>query len=158
MNPTEVLVLAFLMGGVAGLRSMTAPAVLAWGAHLNWLDLHNTRLSFMGSTAAVAIFTLRAIVELIADKLPSTPSRLEPAGLIARIMLGALGGAGIALAGTQSLAVGGALGAIGGIAGAFAGHAVRTRLAKALKVPDIYIALLGDAIAIGGGLLIVSRF
>jgi uncharacterized membrane protein len=159
MNPTEVLVLAFLIGGVAGLRSMTAPAVLAWAAHLNWLDLHNTRLSFMGSIAAVAIFTLLAIIELIADKLPSTPSRLEPAGLIARIMLGALGGAGIALAaGTQSLAVGGALGAIGGIAGAFAGHATRTRLVKALKVPDIYIALLGDAIAIGGGLLIVSRF
>jgi uncharacterized membrane protein len=158
MNPSEVLILAFLIGAVAGLRSMTAPAVVAWGARSNWLDLHGTRLYFMGSTAAVIIFTLLAIVELIADKLPSTPSRLAPAGLIARIMLGALGGAGIVLAGTQSLALGAALGAAGGVAGAFAGHALRIRLVNALKVPDFVIALLGDAVAIGGGLLIVSRF
>jgi uncharacterized membrane protein len=137
---------------------MTAPAVVAWGARCNWLELHGTRLSFMGSTAAVVIFTLLAIVELIADKLPTTPSRLAPAGLIARIMLGALGGAGIVLAGAQSLALGAALGAAGGVASAFAGHAARIRLVHALKVPDFVIALLGDAVAIGGGLLIVSRF
>jgi len=158
MNSSEVLLLACLIGVVAGLRSMTAPAAVAWAAHLNWLDLHNTRLSFMGSTAAVVIFTLLAIVELIADKLPTTPSRLEPAGLIGRIMLGAVAGAGVALAGTQSLAFGAALGAAGGVAGAFVGHAVRTRLVKALKVPDFVAALLEDAVAIGGGLFIVSRF
>ena len=34
----------------------------------------------------------------------------------------------------------------------------RTRLVKALNVPDIVIALLEDAIAIGGGFFLVSRF
>lgn len=43
-------------------------------------------------------------------------------------------------------------------AGAFAGYEVRKRLVRALKVPDFLIALLEDAVAIGGGLLIVSRF
>jgi uncharacterized membrane protein len=157
MNPTEVLVLAFLIGCVAGVRSMTAPAVVAWAARFNWLDLHGTRLSFMASTAAVIIFTVLAIVELIADMLPTTPSRLAPAGLSARIMLGALAGSGIVLAGAQSLAFGAALGAAGGVAGALAGHAARVGLVKALKVPDYVIALLGDAVAIGGGLLIVTR-
>jgi uncharacterized membrane protein len=158
MTPSQVLLLTFLIGVVSGLRSFTASAVVAWAAHRNWLNLHNTPLSFMGSTAAVVIFTLLAVVELIADKLPSTPSRTKALGLIARIILGGLSGAGVAVSGAQSIVLGAVLGAVGGITGAFAGYEVRTRLLKALKVPDLVIALLEDAVAIGGGLFIVSRF
>jgi uncharacterized membrane protein len=158
MSPSQVLLLAFLIGVVAGLRSLTAPAVVAWGAHQNWLNLHHTPLSFMGSTAAVVIFTLLAIAELVNDKLPSAPSRLKPPGLIARILLGGLSGAGVAVAGSQSIALGAVLGVAGGIAGAFAGHEVRARLVTSLKVPDFVIALLEDATAIAGGLFIMSRF
>jgi uncharacterized membrane protein len=158
MTPSQVLLLAFLIGVVSGLRSVTAPAVVAWGAHLNWLNLRNTALSFMASTAAVLIFSLLALVELISDKLPSTPSRTEPVGLIARVLLGGLSGAGVALSGAQSMVLGAVLGAVGGVAGGFAGYQARTRLVKALKVPDFVIALLEDAVAIGGGLFIVSRF
>jgi uncharacterized membrane protein len=152
MTPSQVLLLALLIGVVSGFRSVTAPAVVAWGAHRNWLNLHNTALSFMASTAAVVIFTL------LADKLPFTPSRLKPPGLIARIVLGGLSGAGVAVSGGQSIVLGAVLGAVGGVAGAFAGYQARTRLVKALKVPDLVIALLEDAVAIGGGLFIVSRF
>ena len=158
MNPSQVLFLAFLIGVVTGLRSLTAPAVVAWAAHLNWLNLHNTAFSFMGSTAAVAIFTLLAVAELVTDKLPSTPSRLKPPGLIARILLGAFSGACVAVAGAQSIGLGAVLGVAGGVAGAFAGHEVRARLVKSLKVPDLVIALLEDATAIASGLFIVSRF
>jgi uncharacterized membrane protein len=158
MNPSEVLLLAFLIGIVAGLRSLTAPAVVAWAAHRNWIDLHNTSLSFMGSTAAVVIFILLALVELVADQLPSTPSRTKPPGLIARIVLGGLSGACVAAAGAQFMMLGALLGAIGGVAGALAGYEVRTRLVRALKIPDLIIAVLEDAVAIGGGLLIVLRF
>ena len=158
MNSSAVLLPAFLIGVIAGLRSLTAPAVVAWAAHLNWVNLHNTHLSFMGSTAAVAIFTTLAIAELVADQLPSTPSRLAPPGLSARIILGGLSGAALAAAGAQSLAIGTILGIVGGVAGAFAGYKVRTRLVKALKVPDIVIAVLEDAVAIGGGLFLVTRF
>ena len=158
MNPSEVLLLAFLIGIVAGLRSLTAPAVVAWAAHRNWIDLHNTSLSFMGSTAAVVIFVLLALVELVADQLPSTLSRTKPPGLIARIVLGGLSGACVAVAGAQSMMLGALLGAIGGVTGAFAGYEVRTRLVRALNVPDLVIAVLEDAVAIGGGLFIVSRF
>jgi uncharacterized membrane protein len=158
MSPTQVLLLALLIGVVSGLRSVTAPAVVAWAAHRNWLHLHNTALSFMASTAAVVIFTLLAVAELVADKLPFTPIRLKPPGLIARVLLGGLSGAGVAGSGAQSLVVGAVLGAVGGVAGAFAGYQARARLVKALKVPDLVIALLEDAVAIGGGLLIVSRF
>jgi uncharacterized membrane protein len=158
MNPPQVLLLAFLIGVVAGLRSLTAPAVVAWAAHRNWINLRNTPLFFMGSTAAVVIFTLLAIVELVADQLPSTPSRTKPPGLIARIVLGGLSGAGVAVAGRRSIVLGAVLRMTGGIAGAFAGYQVRARLVKALKVPDFVIAFLEDAVTIAGGLLIVSRF
>jgi uncharacterized membrane protein len=158
MTSSQILLLAFLIGVVGGLRSLTAPAVVAWAAHRNWLNLHNTSLSFMASTAAVVIFTLLAVVELVADKLASTPSRLKPPGLIGRIIFGGLSGACVTVSGAQSIVLGAVLGAVGGIVGAFAGYEVRTRLVKALKVPDLVIALLEDAVAIGGGLFIVSRF
>jgi uncharacterized membrane protein len=158
MSPSEALLLAFLIGIVAGFRSLTAPAVVSWAAHRNWIDLHNTPLSFMGSTVTVSIFVLLALGELVADQLPSTPSRTKPVGLIARIVLGGLSGACVAVAGAQSIVIGALLGAVGGVAGAFAGYEVRTRLVRALKVPDLVIAVLEDAVAIGGGLLIVSRF
>jgi uncharacterized membrane protein len=158
MNPSQVLILAFLIGVVAGLRSLTAPAVVAWAAHRDWINLHNTPLSFLGSAAAVVIFTLLAVAELVVDQLPSTPSRTKPPGLIARIILGGLSGAAVAAAGAQSIALGAVLGVAGGIAGAFAGYEVRTRLVKALKLPDLIIALAEDAVAIAGGLFIVSRF
>ena len=158
MTPSQVLLLALLIGVVSGLRSLTAPAVVAWAAHQNWLNLHNTALSFMASIAAVVIFTLLALVELVADKLPSTPSRTKPVGLISRIVLGGLSGAGVAVSGAQSIVLGAVLGAVGGVAGAFAGYEVRMRLVKALEVPDLVIALLEDSVAISGGLFIVSRF
>jgi uncharacterized membrane protein len=150
-----MLVLAFLIGVVAGLRSLTAPAVVALAAHRLWLNLQGTTLAFMGSTIAVVGFAVLAAGELVVDQLPSTPARTALAPLMARIVLGALSGACVAA--SQSIVAGALLGAAGGVAGAFAGYQVRTRLVRALKVPDVVIAVLEDAVAIGAALLIVSR-
>jgi uncharacterized membrane protein len=158
MDPSWVLFFAFLIGVIAGLRTMTAPAVVAWAANRHWLNLSNSPLAFMGSTAAVAVFSVLALSELVIDKLPSTPNRTRLVGLIGRTVLGGLSGAGVAVAGSQSIAPGAILGVAGAITGAFAGYEVRKRLVRALKVPDFVIALLEDAAAIAGALLIVSRF
>ena len=127
MEHPQVLLFAFLIGVVGGLRALTAPAVTSWAAHLHWLNLADSPLKFMGSMITVAIFTILACVELVTDQLPSTPARTKPAGLIPRILLGGLCGATVASAGGQSLALGGVLGAVGGVVGAFAGYEVRTR-------------------------------
>jgi uncharacterized membrane protein len=158
MNPSYVLLLPFLIGVIAGLRTMTAPAVVAWAANRHWLNLDNSPLALMGSSGAVVVFTLGALGELVIDKLPSTPNRTRLLGLIGRSVLGGLSGAAVAAAGAQSLTLGVILGVAGAITGAFAGYEARKRLVRALKVPDFVIALLEDAVAIGGGLLIVSRF
>ena len=151
------LLFAFLIGLFAGLRSLTAPAATAWAAHLGWLKLERP-LSLIGSLPAVVIFTLLAVVELVADKLPKTPNRTSSVPLIARILMGALAGACVAVGGGQSAIAGAVLGVVGSIVGAFGGYQVRTRLVKALGTPDIYVALFEDLVAIAGSLWVVSRF
>ncbi len=84
------LLLGFALGISAGLRSMTPAAVTAWAAQLGWPDLRQTSLAFMASPITAWIFTLFAGVELVFDKLPSTPSRLGAGPLGARIVMGAL--------------------------------------------------------------------
>jgi uncharacterized membrane protein len=79
--------LAFLIGVVAGLRSMTPPAAVSWAARLGWLHLENTQLAFLGFAATPYILSLFAIAELINDKLPKTPSRKTLAPFTARIVL-----------------------------------------------------------------------
>ena len=158
MNSGFALLLAFSIGVVAGLRCLTPPAVVAWAAHIGWINLHGSPLAFMGSGGAAATFTILAFVELVADKLPRTPSRTAPAGLSARIVTGALTGACLGIAAGLALWPGALAGAIGGIAGGFAGYHARVGLVRMLHAPDFAIAIPEDLIAIGFGLLLVSRF
>ena len=144
-----IFVFALGIGFVAGLRSLTPPAVVAWAAYLGGLNLTNSPLAFMGSIIAVVIFSLLAVFELISDKLPSTSKRTAPAPLIARTLMGGLSGACLCAASNLSIIVGAILGAIGGVIGAFAGYEIRRRLVSALQIKDSFIALLEDLITIG---------
>jgi uncharacterized membrane protein len=149
------LLLAVAIGFVAGLRSMTAPAVVAWGAHLGWLNLAGTPLRFMSSAFAVALFTLLAVLELVADLLPSTPSRTAPVGLLARAVTGGLSGACLSVGNGGGLGAGLLLGIVGAIGGAYAGYYTRRGLVKGLQVKDAVIAIPEDVLAIVLGCLIV---
>ena len=150
-----VFVLALGIGIVAGLRSLTAPAVVAWGAHLSWLNLHGSPLAFIGSTPAVAILSVLAIGELVADKLPMIPKRTAPAPLMARVVTGGLCGACLCAALGKSLLAGTLLGGIGGIVGAFLGYGIRRRLD--LHIKDLMVAACEDLVAVGLALFLVSR-
>jgi len=149
-----IYLLALLIGVVAGLRTMTAPATVAWGAWLGWLPLAGTWASFMGHWIAVAILTILAIVELIADQLPSTPSRKVPQQFGARIVSGAFSGA--VLGAAAGATVGGLVaGVIGAVIGTLGGAAARAGLAAAFG-KDPPAAFIEDAVAIIGGLLVVA--
>jgi uncharacterized membrane protein len=151
------IVPAFLIGVVAGLRSMTAPAAVSWAARLGWLHLENTWAAFLGYAATPWILTLLAIGEWIADKLPKTPSRKTLVPFAGRIAAGALCGAAIGTP-SQSLAAGTIAGALGAVAGTLGGYEFRSRLVRATGGKDLRIALLEDAIAIGAALFMVARF
>ncbi|MCC8392742.1 DUF4126 domain-containing protein [Paraburkholderia sp. MMS20-SJTR3] len=156
----SVYVLALLIGIVAGLRAMTAPAAVSWAARLGWLPLQGTSLAFFGFAATPYIFTLLALLELITDQLPETPSRKVPLQFGARIVLGALSGAAISgvhggLAGGSLVGVLGAVvGAVGAVLGTLGGAKARAALANMFG-RDAPAALIEDVVAIVGAALIV---
>jgi uncharacterized membrane protein len=149
--------LALAIGVVAGLRALTAPAAMCWAAYLGWFSLAGTPLDFMGSIWAAAVFTVLALSELVADQLPSTPSRKVLMQFSARLMSGALTGAAVGAAhqmhlhGFVACLVAGLVGAV---IGTYGGAAVRAGLAKRFG-RDLPAALIEDVVAIGGALLIV---
>jgi len=151
------LLLAFGIGFVAGLRSLTAPAAVAWAAHLGWIHLEGTPLAFMGSKWTVVVFTVLALVELVGDQLPQTPARTAAVGVSARIVTGSLTGACLAAGGGAQIWLGMIFGVVGAIAGAFGGYHARVGLVRSLRVPDFAIALPEDIIAVGLGLFLSSR-
>ncbi len=152
-----VLLLCFLIGCVAGLRSMMAPAIVAAAAYLRWIHLEGTSLSWLDTMAALCVLTLFAIGELVYDKLPMARPRTEPMGLITRAVTGGLSGAALALSGGKGVAAGVLLGAAGAVTAAFAGYMIRRGLVQQTKLPDFVVAVVEDLLAISGGLYICSR-
>jgi uncharacterized membrane protein len=151
-----LLILAFAIGVLAGLRSLTPPAVVAWGVRLGGLQLAGTPLAFLGSAVAAYLLTALMVAELVADKLPGTPNRTSPGPFIGRIMTGGLAGAALSGGAGGSLLAGAALGGLGGAVGTFAGYQARTGLVRALRAPDYVVALAEDAVAVGGASLIIA--
>jgi len=151
------ILLIFLLGCVTGLRSLTAPAVVCWAAHFGWLHFAGSKLAFIGHPVTLIVFSLLALVELIADKLPNTPARTAPLGLIARIVFGCLCGAAIAASIGGIVLVAAIVGAIGAVVGTYAGYNNRKALVLRAHYRDFGVALAEDVIAIAGGLLIVSH-
>jgi len=148
-----LLLSALLIGVIAGLRALTAPAIVAWGAALGWFDVSQTPLAFMGYRWTPWVFSLLALLELVTDQLPSTPSRKVPPQFGARVVMGALAGATLGASGGQMI-IGLIAGIIGAVIGTFGGAAVRGKLALSFG-KDRPAAIIEDVIAIGGALLIV---
>jgi uncharacterized membrane protein len=144
---------SFLIGLLCGLRSQTPPAITAWrlagkADYLPW------PLRLIGKRGLRIVQTLGMGIELVGDKLPITPSRTERRGVIARVIAG--GGTGACVAPVGRQVPGLALGVAGALIGTYGGHALRVRLPTLLGIPDLPIALLEDAIAIGGALVVTQ--
>lgn len=150
----NLLVVALLIGIVAGLRAMTAPAVVSWAASLGVLPLVGTPLAWLGWRFTPWIVSLLAVGELVTDQLPNTPSRKVPLQFGTRVVMGGLCGAAVGLAGGLWVAamVAGALGAVLGTLG---GAAARAAMARRFG-RDLPAALLEDAAAIGLGVLAMA--
>ena len=145
--------LALLAGVVAGSRVFTAIAAVSWAARLGDINLDGSWLAFMGYSWTPWIFAVLAIVELVTDQLPSTPSRKVPMQFGARIVSGALSGGTIGAAG-GSWIIGLIAGVIGAVIGTYGGAEVRSRLAAAFG-RDQPAAFIEDACAIILGLIII---
>jgi len=152
-----LLLLCFLIGVVAGLRALTPPAVVCWGAYLGWLHFAGTGLGFIDHTVTLVIFSLLALGEVVNDKLPKTPARTSIPQIIPRVLFGGCSAAALAVSSGGSLIITVILGIIGALAGTFAGYNVRHALVTKAILPDLGVALVEDLVAVGCGFLIVSR-
>ena len=145
-SASAIYLLPLLAGIVAGLRAMMAPAAVGLAAYFGRLGLAGTPLAFLGNMWVAGILTLLASIELIADQLPSTPSRKVPVQFGARLLTGGLSGAALGAA-SGSLVSGLIAGVIGAVIGTLGGAAVRGRLA-AMFGKDLPAALIEDFVAI----------
>ncbi|HUO37223.1 MAG TPA: DUF4126 family protein [Mycobacterium sp.] len=153
MTHAIVLLLALLIGAVAGLRSLTAPAVMSWAAMVGWIHLGGLWSSWMAHPVTVAVLTVLAVGELATDKLPKTPSRTTALPFVARLVTGGFAGAVLGSAWHYTWSALG-VGVIGAVLGTLGGYEMRKRLVAATGGRDLPIALLEDVVAIGGGVLI----
>ncbi|CAA2144847.1 MULTISPECIES: DUF4126 family protein [Methylobacterium] len=148
------IVLAGLIGMVAGLRTFTAPAAIAWAAHLGWISLDGSWLAFLGYRSTAVILTLLALAEFVTDTLPATPSRTVPVQFAARIASGTLCGGAIGIGLGQPVA-GALAGAAGAVIGTLGGARARARMAAAFG-SDRPAAFTEDAVAVVAAILVAS--
>lgn len=142
-----IYMLALLIGIVGGLRAMIPLAAISWAAHAGWLDLDGSWLPLLGHTCAPWMLSAIALGELLADKLPFTPSRTVPIQFGTRLLVGAVAGALVAL-GAGAPWMGAMLaGILGAVVGTLGGRVLRDRLAKTFG-RDLPAALIEDALAI----------
>jgi uncharacterized membrane protein len=134
-----ILLLAFSLGVVSGLRTFTPLAAVLL-----------RRGSVWGLVLAVA-----AVAEYVIDILPNTPSRTRPFGLTARVISGALVGWLIATMHGGPGIAGAIAGIIGAVIGTYAGYTMRCEAIK--RIGAYPAAIVGDLIAIGLAALIVTR-
>jgi uncharacterized membrane protein len=153
----SLLVFCLLLGCLTGLRSLTPPAAVCWAAHFGWLNFAGTKLAFVDRPVALVVLTILAVAELIADKLPKTPARTAPPGLIARVVLSCLCAVAIATNAGGNLLVPAIVGVGGALIGTFVGYKTRHALVLRAHIPDFAVAIVEDVIAVAGSLLIVSH-
>ena len=154
MTHSLVLLLALLLGVVAGLRALTPPAVVAWAAMLHWINLDGTWVQWLAHPVTVTILTILLVVELITDQLPKTPSRKTPMQFITRMITGGFAAAALGTAWGYPWGCLGA-GLIGVVIGTLGGYELRRKLSDKVGV-DLPVALTEDAIAVAGGFAIAA--
>jgi uncharacterized membrane protein len=151
----RIILLAFLIGVVSGLRSMTAPAAVSWAIQLSYLSARSTWLAFLGFRWTPWILSIAALGEIVGDKLPFAPSRKAPVPFLGRILSGGLCG-GVIGATLNNLYLGLIFGAAGAVAGTLGGYAARAGLVRAIGGKDFPIALAEDIIAIVAAVCVLA--
>lgn len=133
------MLVAVLLGFLAGLRTFTAPAVL-------WLMRRDTPLAY-----ALGVL---ALLEYVGDLYPKAPARTRPAGLIARGCSGAFCGWTVASLSGTPVAGAALAGAAAAIVGAYVGLAIRSRAITLIgRVPA---GLLEDVVTAAASVAVVT--
>ena len=136
-------------GIATGMRGTMAFTAIAYAARLGNFSLRDHRLDrVLRAKPALPVLGLAALGELVVDKLPMTPSRLEPGPLAGRLVGGGLAGA-LASRGRGGSPV---AGAIVGVAAALTSSWIFNRgrawVGTRTGIPDPIVAVGEDSLAI----------
>ena len=153
MNPALFFTTVLMVGFATGLRTFTPLALICWVSVWGWLPLGSSRLHFLGTTTGAAIVSILALIELVGDKLPRTPSRTSTGPLGARILIASFAAAALAVGMGQSWIAAVICGAVASVIGAFAGFRYRIWIATKVALPDWIFAVAEDAVTVGLTLL-----
>ena len=149
----DPLMSAVGLGAVAGIRSMTPPALLSRAASRGEIrGLEETPFGFLTSPRVANLFTVLAVGEISADKLPFSPDRVSLPGLAGRLATGALVGAALFAANGRKGTSGGAVGAVSSLATSYLSFYLRTGIQQRFGLPNPAGGVLEDAIALTIGL------
>jgi uncharacterized membrane protein len=154
----QVLGRALGLGAVAGIRSMSAPALLSRAASRGDIEgIEGTTFAFLASPRAARILTVLAVGEALADKLPFSPDRISPPGLVGRMASGGLVGAALFAAAQHRAAIGAGLGLLASAAASYPSYYLRVKTQERLGLPNWAVGLVEDALAEGTGLLALIK-
>ncbi|HYP26460.1 MAG TPA: DUF4126 domain-containing protein [Blastocatellia bacterium] len=156
-NGTKTILKAIGLGVIAGMRSMSAPALVSnHVAGGRFGAISETPFKVMGYQKTASLLKGLALGEMIADKLPVIPARVSAAPLIARVVSGAVCGGAICAAGGERVELGAVAGGLAAVAGAYGFYHLRRAVGEESGLPDALLGLTEDAIVITGGLAILG--
>ncbi len=142
------------IGAVCGLRAFMGPAITAGAANRRMLNLKKTPLAWMATDNTATTMVLLAAVELLADKLPFTPSRMRTPSLAVRFISGAICALAISNGRKRNEKIMGAIvGGTAAVAAACAGYQYR----RHVKMPSLAKALIEDTVAVGAGNAVIKH-
>jgi len=158
MRDLEVYAGAALLGTLAGMRSMAAPAVLGQLSRKGALTGVTSGLALVSKPRFAGVVTILAVGELVADKLPITPNRTAVGPLLGRAFTGGISGAVLCSAKKRSPWIGALIGAAAAVGAAYGTYELRRRAGRKFHVPDAVIALTEDVLVGSLGAALTSQF
>ena len=141
-----IYVAALLIGIVAGLRAMTAPAAVSWGAYLGWMPVSAIPgRAFMGHRFTPWIFTCSRSSSWSPT---SCPRRRAARCRCSSVRASSAAPSAAPRSARQAASsIGGLIaGVVGAVIGTLGGYEARRRLVAATGGKDLPIALLEDAV------------
>lgn len=151
---------SFLIGAIAGMRSLSAPAVISNIFTSSFFPRKylpgrkGSIFKLLANSKTAGTLKVLTMGEMIADKMPGIPPRISRGPLIGRAAAGAASGAALSAKDGKKIIIGAAAGAAGAVAAAYAFYALRTKAAEKFKVKDTFVGMAEDALMIGGAGLI----
>lgn len=139
------------LGAISGMRTFSGLAFLSRHLEAHPSPSDRFLLSALSHPAAARGLTGMAAAELVGDKLPNTPARIEAPGLLGRGVAGALVGAAAAYERERSGLLGLILGLSAALVSAFAFYHARRAASEQLGLPDVLVALVEDSLVWLGG-------